>query len=215
VLVRRWRRLHVQGMVYCDVGSGRVESVMREAIVVFLIGCLVVGAGLPCGKPGFRVTEKGVMVWTPPSGGWEVAGCRPWVGVDFAALLEKRPPGLEVLKMYERIVYEKGEWLNFGVIFCAVQKVVFTKRTKIVLIDREGKRIESETICFWKDLAQTEVYDASERPVVVTSKSVRSVKNCGRPMGAVKFPAGSFRLKDVVAFEVVGAIEDTTYREIE
>jgi hypothetical protein len=198
-----------------DPGLAGEECEMRRAVVVFLIGWFVVGAGLPCGKPGFRVTEKGVMVWTPPSGDWEVAGCRPWVGVDFSALLEKRPPGLEVLKMYERIVYEKGEWLNFAIKFCAVQKVVFTKATKIVLVDRSGRRIESETICFRKDLAQTEVYDASERPVVVTSKSVRSVKDCGRPFGAVKFPAGSFRYEDIVGFEVVGAVEDTAYRETE
>jgi hypothetical protein len=28
-------------------------------------------------------------------------------------------------------------------------------------------------------------------------------------VGAVKFAAGSFRLKDIVEFEVVGAVEDT------
>jgi hypothetical protein len=168
-----------------------------------------------CGEAGFRVTDKGVMVWVAPGGGWEVLGCRPYVGGDMAGLLEKRPPGAPVMKMYERIVREKGEWLSFGVKFISVRKVVFTKVTKIVLIDREGRRIESEAICFWKDLAQTQVYDASQRPVVVTSKSVWCVRGSDRPVGSVKFPAGSFRLRDIVEFEVVGAIVDTLQRAAE
>jgi len=182
---------------------------MRKALVVVVLCVCLVILLVGCCEGGFRVSDKGVMVWTAPGGGWEVLGCRPYTGGDMAGMLEKRPPGAPVMKMYERIVNEKGEWLSFGVRFISVRKVVFTKGTKIVLIDREGKRVESETICFWKDLVQTEVYDASERPVVVTSKSVRCVKGSDRPVGAVKFAAGSFRLKDIVEFEVVGAVEDT------
>ncbi|MCX5800008.1 MAG: hypothetical protein NTX17_01265 [Candidatus Eisenbacteria bacterium] len=187
---------------------------MRRAMgAVLIVVCLMV-LWAPCGDGGFRVGEKGAVVWMAGGGGWEMySEFKAWRLVRLADVLSKIPAGVEAAKMYGVMVAEPGVWLGFSIKFGAVEKVVFTKSTRIVLIDKGGKRYESEACLFTPDLMQTEVYDARKKPVVVTRKSVWSKEDAGRPCGVVKFAEGSFRMEDIVEFEVVGAIEDTTYRE--
>ena len=102
--------------------------------------------------------------------------------------------------------------MGFSVIPVKVERVVFTKRTRIVLMDKAGKRIESEACLFPVDEMQTKVYDNRREVIVVSNRTVWCRKKDGLPSGAAKFPAGSFRYKDIVSFEMVGAIVDTTHR---
>jgi hypothetical protein len=123
-------------------------------------------------------------------------------------IMAKKPPDLDGLKMYEMEVREPAVYLGFQVVFRSLQKVVFTKSTKIVLTDKKGKRIESEAIFFCPDYLQTSLYDSRRMPVVVTRSSVWCNPENGCPGGFVKFPAGSIELKNIASFEVVGAVED-------
>jgi hypothetical protein len=59
---------------------------------------------------------------------------------------------------------------------------------------------------------QTSLYDSRKSPVAVSKKSVWCNPNNGSPIGLVKFPAGSIELRDLSHFEVVGAVEDSTYQ---
>ena len=109
---------------------------------------IVVGGLLTLGGPfceaGFYVNSRGTMIWHAPDSSWCVAGFgHPEPGA-FRKVLDSRPPGLEVLKMWETEEDEGGLWLGFSVIPVKVERVVFTKRTRIVLMDKAGKRIESE-----------------------------------------------------------------------
>ena len=56
---------------------------------------------------------------------------------------------------------------------------------------------------------QTSVYDSRKAPVVVSRRSVWCNSKHGLPVMDVKFRSGEFELKDLVEFEVVGAVEDT------
>jgi hypothetical protein len=93
-----------------------------------------------------------------------------------------------------------------------VERVVFTRSTKFVLTDKDGKRVESEAIVFWSDLLQTSLYDSRKMAIVVTKTSVWCNPGNGYPSGLVKFPLGSIELKNIANFEVVGAIVDTLQR---
>jgi len=188
------------------------RSVLCACVGVgFLYGGLL-GLLVPCGEAGFRVNKHGSMIWWPPDSSWCAAGFgRPEPG-DFVRLLNSRPPGLECLKMYEAIENEGGQWLGFGVLPISVDRVVFTKATKIVLTDKSGRRIESEACLFAADEMQTTVYDTRREVAIVSKKTVECSKKEGVPCGVAKFPAGSFRFKDIVSFEVVGAIVDTRER---
>ena len=182
----------------------------RSLTGVFLIVCVLVCTVGVAGEGRFYVTDKGAKVWEAPSGGWKVGG----IGTPRMDMVEwaiaKRPLEVEALKVWEVMVREPGEWLSFGIKFGTVQKVVFTKNTRIVLVDKEGKRYESEACLFWPDEMQTQVYDARKAPVVVTKKSVYCRPVDGTACIKAKFARGSFSLKDIVEFEVMGAIEDTT-----
>ena len=152
--------------------------------------------------------EKPPHVWWAPDSSWAVGGfgkLRPGL---LEEILAKKPPELDGLKGYELAAKEPGEWLGFGVALKRVEKVVFTKNTKIVLVDKGGRRIESEAIVFYPDLLQTSVYDCRKMAVVVTKSSVWCNPKNGYPSGNVKFPAGSIELKNIAGFEVVGAVED-------
>jgi hypothetical protein len=151
-------------------------------------------------------------VWWAVDSSWAVGGfgkLRPGL---LEEILAKKPAELDGLKGYELEAKEPGEWLGFGVLLKRVEKVVFTRSTKFVVVDREGKRVESEAIVFYPDLLQTSVYDSRKMAIVVTKRSVWCYPETGYPSGKVKFPAGSIELKNIASFEVAGAIVDTLQR---
>jgi hypothetical protein len=164
-----------------------------------------------CGKCVAGKKEKMPHIWYAPDSSWAVGG----VGKSRRGLneeiLAKKPPELDGMKAVELQVSEPGEWLGFSIGFRRVEKVVFTKSTKIVLTDKDGKRVESEAIVFWPDYLQTSLYDSRKMAIVVTKTSVWCNPNNGYPSGLVKFPLGSIELKNIASFEVVGALEDSTY----
>ena len=188
------------------------RSVLCCRVAVGMVIGSLLAILVPCGEAGFRVNKHGTMIWWPPDSSWCVAGFGHPDPGDLVQLLDSRPPGVECLKMYEAIEYEGGQWLGFGVLPISVDRVVFTKGTKIVLTDKSGKRIQSEGCLFPADEMQTRVYDTRREVVVISKRTVWCSKKEGVPSGAAKFPAGSFRFKDIVSFEVVGAIVDTTER---
>jgi hypothetical protein len=184
---------------------------MRRAAVVSVVAWLVVGLCVPCSQCVAAKKDVPPHVWWAPDSGFVVGGfgkLRPGL---LEEILAKKPPELDGLKGYELQAKEPGEWLGFSMAFRRVQKVVFTKDTKIVLTDREGKRIESEAIVFCPDYLQTSLYDSRKMVVVVTKSSVWCNPKNGYPGGMVKFPAGSIELRNIAGFEVVGAVEDRTY----
>jgi hypothetical protein len=151
-------------------------------------------------------------VWAARDSAWVVVGfgkLRPGLAEE---MMSKKPADLDGLKGYELELKEPGEWLGFGVWLKRVEKVVFTKSTKFVLTDKQGKRIESEAIVFWPDELQTRLYDSRKMAVVVTKSSVWRYEKTGALCGVVKFRAGSVELKDIASFEVVGAVVDTLQR---
>jgi len=186
---------------------------MGRTLIVFVVVCLCLETVLPCAEGSFRVTEKGTRVWTAPGGGWEVLTRFMKRDMsEIARFLEGKPSDVDAARLYEVMVNEPGVWMGFSIKFVRVQRVVFTKSTKVVLIDREGKRYESEGCFFSPDLMQTQVYDSRKMNVVVSTKTVQRHPKHGLPMMDTKFRDGTFRLKDIVEFEVVGAIEDTVQR---
>jgi hypothetical protein len=159
----------------------------------------------------FYVSEKGTKVWESPSGGWKVL--TRFVTRDLGRVerfMENKPPEVEAGRMFELILRERGVWMGFSIQLDRVQRVVFTKSTRVVLIDKEGKRYESDGCFFYPDAVQSCVYDSRRAPIVVTMKSVVIYPKSGLPLMEVRFPEGAFRLKDLVEFEVVGAVEDTS-----
>jgi hypothetical protein len=164
-----------------------------------------------CGECEAGKKGKAPHVWWAPDSSWAVGGfgkLRPGL---LEEIIAKKPAELNGLKGYELEFGEPGEWLGFGVWLKRVEKVVFTKSTKFVLVDKEGRRIESEAIVFWPDYLQTSLYDSRKMAIVVTKSSVWCYPETGYPSGKVKFPAGSIELKNIAGFEVVGAVEDSTY----
>jgi len=152
------------------------------------------------------------QVWVAPDSAWVVVGfgkLRPGLAED---MMLKKPAGLDGLKGYELELKEPGEWLGFGVWLKRVERVTFTKGTKFVVRDKNGKRVESEAIVFWPDEMQTRLYDSRKMPVVVTKSSVWRYEKTGALCGVVKFAAGSIELKNIASFEVVGAVADTMQR---
>ena len=196
-----------------------MRRTLRVLLVALGLMALLVLPGLaatvlvPCSEGGFRKTEKGVGIWVASGGGWEVGGFGTWRMDQIQRMIELKPPEVEAAKLYERMVAEPGEWLGFLIKFRAVQKVTFTRDTKIVLTDKDGKRYESEGCFFYPDRMQTELYEARKMAVVVTKESVYCRPEDGLPGGVAKFARGSFRLKEIVEFEVVGAIEEAASRK--
>jgi hypothetical protein len=176
---------------------------------------MVIGAVVailaPCGDASFRVTDDGGRVWEAPSGGWRVFTKFVTRDLDrVERFMENKPPEQEAGRMFELILRERGVWMGFSIQFGRVKKVVFTKSTKVVLIDKAGKRYESDGCFFYPDAIQSRVFDSRKSAIVVTMKSVAIYPKSGLPLMEVKFPEGAFRLKDLVEFEVVGAVEDTS-----
>ena len=183
---------------------------------MLIVAPLVVASLARCGDAAFRVTDDGVRVWEAPSGGWKVG--TKFVTRDLGELekyMENKPAGVEAGKVFEVMLAERGVWMGFSIRFGRVQKVVFTKSTKVVLVDKEGKRYESDGCLFFPDVVQSRVYDSRKMAVVVTSKSVLCNRKTGLPIMNVRFRDGEFRLKDLVEFEVVGAVEDTLERSVQ
>jgi len=186
---------------------------MRRMGLVLIVAPLVVASLARCGDAAFRVTDDGVRVWEAPSGGWKVG--TKFVTRDLGELekyMENKPAGVEAGKVFEVMLAERGVWMGFSIRFGRVQKVVFTKSTKVVLVDKEGKRHESDGCLFSADVMQSCVYDTRKMSVVVTEKSVFCMSKTGFPLVNVRFRDGAFRLEDLVEFEVVGAVEDTVQR---
>ena len=174
---------------------------------VFLCGVVL------CADAGFYVAKDGVKVWEAPSGGWSMA--TNFMTRDLGALenfMENKPPDVQAGKVFELMLAERGVWMGFGIKFGRVQRLVFTKSTKVVVIDKAGKRYESDGCLFYPDVIQSSVLDSRKMAVIVSSKTVLCSRKNGRPLMEVRFPEGAFRLKDLVEFEVVGAVEDTTQR---
>jgi hypothetical protein len=176
-------------------------------VIGSLLGLALASPECEAGKGG-----KAPHVWWAADSSWAVGGfgkLRPGLAEEIMA---KKPPELDGLKGYELELNEPGEWLGFGVWLKRVEKVVFTKSTKFVLIDKDGKHVESEAIVFYPDLVQTSLYDSRKMAVVVTKTSVWCYPETGYPSGKVKFPVGSIELKNIASFEVVGAVADTLQR---
>jgi hypothetical protein len=189
------------------------RSVLCGCVGVGMVVGSVVAILAPCSDAAFQVTDDGVRVWEAPSGGWKVG--TKFVTRDLGELekfMENKPPGVEAGKVFEVMLAERGVWMGFSIRFGRVQKVVFTKSTKVVLIDKGGKRYESDGCLFFPDVVQSRVYDSRKMAVVVTSKSVLCNRKTGLPIMNVRFRDGEFRLNDLVEFEVVGAVEDTSQR---
>ena len=147
--------------------------------------------------------------WIAPDSSWGVGGFGKASRELLEQLMAKKPPELDGLKGVELELNEPGVWLGFGVAFRTVDRVVFTKSTKFVLIDKRGKRIQSEAFVFYPDALQTSVFDTRKTAIVLTKNSVWCNPNNGYPSGLVKFPPGSIELKDIASFDVIGAVIDT------
>jgi hypothetical protein len=186
----------------------------RTGLLLFLSPLLVASLVSWC-DAGFHVTDKGVLVWEAPSEGWKVGGVWSWPMDKVHWLVENKPADVEGLKLFALMDGEPGEWLTFRVKFGRVQRVVFTRNTKIVVLDRKGKRYESEACFFYPDQFQTELYDTRRMAVVVTRHSVYCFPRDSTAGFTAKFAEGSIRSKDVVEFEVMGVVEDSTYQDVQ
>jgi hypothetical protein len=180
-----------------------------------VLGAIVLGIvmSVVCSEARFYVSPDGVKVWEAPSGGWKVA--TKFMTRDLGEVerfMEDKPPEVEAGKVFEMMLAERGVWMGFSVKLGRVERVVFTKSTKVVLIDKEGKRYESDGCFFYPDVVQSRVYDSRRMAVIVSNKTVLCHRKTGLPMMEVRFPEGAFQLKDLVEFEVVGAVEDTSQR---
>ena len=186
-----------------------VARLLTGVLICSLVLCGVV----LCADAAFQVTKDGVTVWEAPSGGWKMG--TKFMTRDLGALerfMENKPPEVEAGKVFEVMLAERGVWMGFSIKLGRVQKVVFNKSTKVVLIDKAGKRYESDGCFFYPDVMQTRVYDSRRMAVIVSDKTVLCDRRSGQPMIEVRFRDGEFRLKDLVEFEVVGAVEDTAQR---
>jgi hypothetical protein len=191
---------------------GLSRSVLCGCVGLGIVIGSVVAILVPCNESVAAKKEAPPHVWWAPDSSWAVGGfgrLRPGFCEEVMA---KKPAELDGLKAYELQLKEPGEWLGFSIAFKRVEKVVFTKSTKIVVTDKEGERIESEAIVFYPDLLQTSLYDSRKMAIVVTKSSVWCNPKNGYPSGFVKFPLGSIELKNIASFEVVGAIVDTLQR---
>ena len=150
--------------------------------------------------------EEKLMRWYAPDSTWGVGGFRLFDRESLARRIERRPEKVVGWLVFERIAKEEGDWLAFRVGLKRIERVTFTARTKIVLRDKAGRKLESEDVLFWPDRWQTSVYDAAAGPVVVSNSSVWCGDDGGGACGAAKFRPGSVRLGDIVGFEVIGAI---------
>ena len=203
----------------CIIGGGisfsREECEMRRMGLVLIVTALVVASFVSCCDGRFYVSEKGAKVWVPAGEGWAVGGFGRWPIEKLPMVMPERPAGQEGLRLIELMVKEPGEWLRFGVGFRGVRKVVFTRGAKIVVVDKKGNHYESEGLFFCPDEAQSQVYDTRKMSVVVTMHSVYCRAADTTALGTAKFAEGSVRPKDVVEFEVMGAVGDSTYRDTE
>jgi hypothetical protein len=188
---------------------------MKRMGFVLIVTPLVVASLVSFCDARFYVGKKGSMVWVPPGEGWAVGGFGRWPTEKLPMVMPERPAGQEGLRLIELMVDERGEWLRFGVGFRSVRRVVFTKGAKIVVVDKKGNRYESEGLFFCPDEAQSEVYDTRKMSVVVTMRSVYCRSADTTALGTAKFAEGSVRPKDIVEFDVVGAVGDSTYRDTE
>jgi len=191
---------------------GLSRSVLWACVGVGMVIGSVVAILAPSDECVAGKKELPQHVWAAGDSAWVVVGfgkLRPGLAEE---ILSKKPAEVDGLKGYELEVKEPGEWLGFGVWLKRVEKVVFTKSTKFVLTDKEGRRIESEAIVFWPDQLQTRLYDSRKMAIVVTKNSVWRYEKTGALCGVAKFPAGSIELKNIAGFEVVGAIVDTLQR---
>jgi hypothetical protein len=188
------------------------RCVFRGGLGFAMVVGLITAILLSFGVSGAAKKEAPPHVWWAPDSSWAVGGfgkLRPGLA---EAVMAKKPPGLDGLKVYEMEVNDPAEYLGVQVGLRKVDKVVFVKGAKIVLIDKTGRRVESDAIFFCPDYLQTSLYDSRKMSIVVTKKSIWCNPKSGYPAGWAKFPAGSIKLEDIASFEVVGAIADTLQR---
>ncbi len=181
----------------------RGPTITTAAALALLLALVLPARESEAGKTRFA------HVWWATDSSWAVGGfgkSRP--GLD-EEVMRRKPPELDGMKAVELMVRERGEWLGFGVYLRTVQRVVFTGRTRFVLTDKEGRRVESEALIFYPDALQTALYDSRKMVVVVNTRSIWCNPANGYPSGLAKFPAGSIELKDIASFEVIGAVADT------
>jgi len=191
---------------------GLSRSVLCACVGVGVVIGSVVWILAPCGEVEAGRRGGGVGVWWAADSAWamrltEVEGVEEFVGV-----WERRPERVTGWLMFEVWASEQGEWFWIRMRLSKVERVTFTKDTKIVVRDGVGKGIESEAVFFWPDLYQTSLYDSRKTPVVVTNSSVWGGSDGRNPTGCVKFAPGSVRVGDIRSFEVVGAVVDTLQR---
>jgi len=183
----------------------------RSSRVPFASLLVILTLSVAIGEAAFRVTERGTSVWTAPSGGWEVLTRFEIRDMSkIKQFLDDKPPEVDAARLYEVMANEPGIWMGFSIRFGRVQRIVFTKSSKVVLIDKAGNRFESDGCFFSPDVMQTRVYDSRKTNVVVSKKSVQRHPKHGLTMMDVKFPAGSFAARDLIRFEIINVIEDTT-----
>ncbi|MFH0778542.1 MAG: hypothetical protein V2A71_07925 [Candidatus Eisenbacteria bacterium] len=179
-------------------------------MIRWLTGALIVGLFLCgvvlCGDVEARRKGEAAHVWWAPDSSWAVGGFGKHRPGLVEQILSMKPAELDGLKGYELMRDEPGEWLGFNVALKKVERVVFTRRTKIVLVDKAGRRLESEAIVFYPDRLQSAVYDNRKMAVVVSPKSMFCYGEGGQPSGMAKFPVGSIEIKNIVSFEVVGGV---------
>ncbi|MCX5800658.1 MAG: hypothetical protein NTX17_04655 [Candidatus Eisenbacteria bacterium] len=180
---------------------------MGSVVLPLMVVCLM-ALWAPCGDGEAGRRGEGLGLWWAPDSACAVRLAQV-VGLErIARLLEGRPEKVVGWLMLERMVEDEGEWFWIRVRMKNVKSVTFTKSTKIVVTERDGRRVESEGIFFWPDYHQTSLYDSREMCVVVGRSSVWQGLDGLAPTGCVKFAAGSVRVGDVRGFEVVGAIVD-------
>lgn len=186
-----------------------VRCEVNRTFTIALITAALLCTPLPHARCEAGKRERAPHVWWAPDSSWAVMGfgkLRPGLAEE---VIRRKPPELTGLKIYEMEVDEPALYLGFEVFLKKVRSVVFTKTTKIVVTDRVGKRVESDGIFFCPDFLQTSVYDPRKWPVVVSKNSVWCHPENGCPCGWVRFPSGSFELKDIVSLEVIGATIQT------
>jgi len=176
---------------------------------------LVIVASLMCslmlnGESDASKRVPAPHVWWAPDSSWAVMGfgrLRPGLAEE---VMRKKPSDFEGAKVFLLEVTDPAVYLGFQVAFKRIEKVVFTKDTKLVLRNKQGKLIQSEAIFFCPDYLQTQLYDSRKMAIVVTKSTVFCHPENGCPCGYVKFPLGSIELKDIASFEVMGAMADSS-----
>jgi len=183
-----------------------IKCDVSRTFTIPLIAGAVLCTPLPHARCEAAKSVPAPHVWWAPDSSWAVMGFGRLRQGLAQELIRRRPPELDGLKIYEMEINEPALYLGIELVLKKVEKVVFTKNTKVIVLDTAGRRVESDGIFFCPDFLQTSVYDSRKWPVVVSKNSVWCHPKNGCPCGWVKFPTGSVELNKIASFEVVGAV---------